>query len=86
MRTTLTRDDDYASLGKPPCDWDDPKAREALVDALVRDAHAALEALCHLSCDDARRQRTILFAFEFLRNWARANRTSLKFYFDLGCF
>jgi hypothetical protein len=45
VRSTLTRDDDYATLGKPPCDWDDPKAREALVDALVRDAHAALEAL-----------------------------------------
>ena len=29
MRAALTRDDDYASLGKPPCDWDDPKAREA---------------------------------------------------------
>jgi len=42
---TLTRDDDYATLGKPPCDWDDPKAREALVDALVRDAQAALTAL-----------------------------------------
>jgi hypothetical protein len=42
VRGALTRDDDYASLGKPPCDWDDPKAREALVDALVRDAQAAL--------------------------------------------
>ena len=45
VRATLTRDDDYATLGKPPCDWDDPKAREALVDALVRDAQAALTAL-----------------------------------------
>ena len=45
MRAALTRDDDYATLGKPPCDWDDPKAREALVDALVRDAQAALDAL-----------------------------------------
>jgi Transposase DDE domain/Transposase domain (DUF772) len=45
VRAALTRDDDYATLGKPPCDWDDPKAREALVDALVRDAHAALGAL-----------------------------------------
>ena len=45
VRAALTRDDDYATLGKPPCDWDDPKAREALVDALVRDAHAALEVL-----------------------------------------
>ena len=42
VRAALTRDDDYASLGKPPCDWDDPKAREALVDALVHDAQAAL--------------------------------------------
>jgi hypothetical protein len=45
VRTALQRDDDYATLGKPPCDWDDPAAREALVDALVRDAQAALAAL-----------------------------------------
>ena len=45
VRAALTRDDDYATVGKPPCDWDDPKAREALVDALVRDAQAALGAL-----------------------------------------
>jgi Transposase DDE domain/Transposase domain (DUF772) len=45
VRAGLARDDDYASLGKPPCDWDDPAAREALVDALVRDVHAALAAL-----------------------------------------
>ena len=31
--------------GKPPCDWDDPAAREALVDELVRDALAVLDAL-----------------------------------------
>ena len=45
VRAALIRDDDYATLGKPPCDWDDPEARDALVDALVRDAHAALGAL-----------------------------------------
>ncbi|KZS65177.1 hypothetical protein A4G26_27755 [Mycobacterium kansasii] len=45
VRAVLTRDDDYASLGKPPCDWDDPAAREALVDGLVKDAHAALRVL-----------------------------------------
>jgi hypothetical protein len=45
VRAALTRNDDYASLGKPPCDWDDPKAREALVDALVRDAQATLAVL-----------------------------------------
>lgn len=42
VRAVLTRDDDYATVGKPPCDWDDRAAREALVDALVRDASAAL--------------------------------------------
>jgi IS5 family transposase len=41
----LARDDDYASPGKPPCDWDDPAAREAMVDELVRDALAALSAI-----------------------------------------
>lgn len=45
VRMALSRDDDYASVGKPPCDWDDREAREALVDALVRDALAALGAL-----------------------------------------
>lgn len=45
VRVSLARDDDYAGVGKPPCDWDDPEAREALVDELVRDALAALVAL-----------------------------------------
>ena len=40
----LRRDDDYAAAGKPACDWDDAAAREALVDALARDAHALLAA------------------------------------------
>jgi hypothetical protein len=44
-RAALRRDDEYASPGKPPCDWDDPAAREALVDELVTDALAALGAL-----------------------------------------
>jgi Transposase domain (DUF772) len=45
VRAVLRRDDDYAAPGKPPCDWDDPAAREALVDELVCDAFAALGAL-----------------------------------------
>jgi Transposase DDE domain/Transposase domain (DUF772) len=45
VRAVLRRDDDYAAPGKPPCDWDDPAAREALVDELVTDALAALGAL-----------------------------------------
>jgi hypothetical protein len=45
VRRGLARDDDYASPGKPPCDWDDPAAREQLVDELVRDARSALGAV-----------------------------------------
>ncbi|HTE67226.1 MAG TPA: IS1182 family transposase [Actinomycetes bacterium] len=45
VRGLLRRDDDYAAPGKPPCDWDDPAAREELVDALVRDAYRAHYAL-----------------------------------------
>jgi hypothetical protein len=45
LRAALTRDDDYASAGKPSCDWDDSAAREALVDALARDGYAALKRL-----------------------------------------
>ncbi len=42
LRGVLGRDDDYASGGKPTCDWDDPAAREALVDELAKDAYACL--------------------------------------------
>ncbi len=45
VRAALSRDDDYRSPGKPPCDWDDPVARDELVDALVKDAKAAFSAL-----------------------------------------
>jgi len=45
VRAALRRDDDYATRGKPPCDWDDKEAREALVDELVHDALYALDAL-----------------------------------------
>ena len=42
LRVVLTRDDDYAGAGKPVCDYDDPAARLALVDALAKDAMALL--------------------------------------------
>lgn len=45
VRAALRRDDDYSGPGKPPCDWDDAEAKEALVDALVRDGLAALAVL-----------------------------------------
>ena len=45
VRALLCRDDDYVGAGKPVCDWDDPAAREELVDALVNDGHRALFAV-----------------------------------------
>ena len=36
---------DYASGAKPRCDWDDPRARQELVDRLGADAAAVLAAL-----------------------------------------
>jgi Transposase DDE domain/Transposase domain (DUF772) len=45
LRGVLKRDDDYTAAGKPVCDWEDKAAREALVDALARDAYAALACL-----------------------------------------
>lgn len=45
LRGVLRRDDDYASGGKPSCDWDDPAAREQLVAELAADGYACLEVL-----------------------------------------
>jgi hypothetical protein len=45
LRAVLRRDDDYAAAGKPACDYDDPAAREDLVDALAGDARALLGVL-----------------------------------------
>jgi Transposase DDE domain len=45
LRAVLRRDDDYAAAGKPACDYDDPRAREELVDALAKDAQALLGVL-----------------------------------------
>jgi hypothetical protein len=45
IRRYLRRDDDYARAGKPAYDWDDPEAREAMIDDLVRDGLEALREL-----------------------------------------
>ena len=45
LRAVLDRDDDYRTAGKPVCDYDDPQAREALIDALAKDALAILVCL-----------------------------------------
>jgi Transposase DDE domain/Transposase domain (DUF772) len=45
LRGLLARDDDYTAAGKPVCDYEDRTAREALVNALARDAMALVGAL-----------------------------------------
>lgn len=45
LRAVLARDDDYASAGKPICDWDDADARADLVAGLAADAHGCLAML-----------------------------------------
>ena len=45
LRGGLGRDDDYASGGKPVCDWDDRAARERLVAELAADGFACLGVL-----------------------------------------
>jgi hypothetical protein len=45
LRGVLRRDDEYRSAGKPVCDWDDRAAREGMIDALAKDAHALLTVL-----------------------------------------
>jgi len=62
VRAGLSRDDDYASPGKPPCDWDDPGAREVLVDALVRDCGATLVAIDGESLEGAAKAAAELLA------------------------
>jgi IS5 family transposase len=42
---------DYDASGKPVCAWDDPDAKAALVNGLVRDAHAVLAALDGVELD-----------------------------------
>ena len=52
LRGLLARDDDYASAGKPVCDYEDREVREvreAMIDALAKDAHALLVALVVLA-------------------------------------
>jgi len=62
LRGVLARDDDYAAAGKPACDYDDPAAREELVDALAKDAYALLAALDGQELEPALAQAAALLA------------------------
>jgi hypothetical protein len=45
LRAVLAGGDEYASAAKPVIDWDDPAAREALIDSRARDGFACLALL-----------------------------------------
>ena len=62
LRGVLARDDDYVTAGKPACDYEDAAAREELVDALARDALAALTVLEGRELDPAVAQAAALLA------------------------
>jgi DDE family transposase/transposase-like protein DUF772 len=62
VRELLQREDDYAAPGKPACDWTDRAAREALVDALVRDAYRAHFALRDERLDERTAEAAVLLA------------------------
>jgi transposase len=62
LRALCKRDDAYDKTGKPSCAWDDKTAREELVDALTRDAHAILLALDGETLSPDARKATALLA------------------------
>jgi IS5 family transposase len=62
LRAVVASGDDYASLAKPQIDWDDQAARQALVDARARDAHAMLGVLAGRSLTQAVAQAARLLA------------------------
>jgi hypothetical protein len=73
VRAVLERDDDYATPGKPPCDWDDPTAREKLVDELVHDALAVLVVLDGVELATATRDAADLLALVAGQDVAESN-------------
>ena len=62
LRGLLSRDDDYASAGKPVCDYEDPQAREEMIDALARDANSLLLALDGRELDSGLEEAAALLA------------------------
>jgi hypothetical protein len=62
LRAVLQREDDYASAGKPACDWSDAQARAELIDALCRDAYAVLAVMDDRLVVDEVRQASELLA------------------------
>src|SRR5271165_3874692 len=53
---------DYSVPGKPKIDWDDPRAKDALVSALVNDANAVVAALAGRELDERAASAVALLA------------------------
>jgi len=62
LRAVFSRDDEYRTAGKPVCDYEDPQAREELIDALASDALSILIALEGLQLSAELGQAVILMA------------------------
>ncbi|MGH3536666.1 MAG: transposase, partial [Pseudonocardiaceae bacterium] len=62
LRGLLRRDDDYRAAGKPVCDYEDPVARQELVDGLAKDARALLVWLDGRALSEALEQAAALLA------------------------
>jgi Transposase DDE domain len=62
LRGALVSGDDYAGNGKPQIDWDDPAAREELIDSRARDGYALLDLLDGRELAEAVEQAATLLA------------------------
>jgi hypothetical protein len=62
LRAVLRSGDDYATAAKPQIDWDDPAAREELIDSRAKDAYACLTVLEGRTLDPALAQAAELLA------------------------
>src|SRR5437868_6773565 len=62
LRALVSSGDDYATTAKPQIDWDDPAARDALIDSRARDGFAMLTLLEGRTLDDGAGQAVRLLA------------------------
>jgi hypothetical protein len=62
LRAVCSGCDDYVSTGKPGIDWDDPGAREELIDSRARDGYAVLAVLHGRKLDEPVTQARALLA------------------------
>ncbi|MGH8991784.1 MAG: transposase [Acidimicrobiia bacterium] len=62
LRSAIRSGDDYATSAKPHIDWDDPAAREELIDSRAKDAYACLAVLDGRELDAVLAQAATLLA------------------------